>query len=64
MSGTADSSANPLFRRLGVTGGGITHFIAQKTAKGPNLTLAETWPQGPRTSQADQTESRLYYLGQ
>ena len=26
MSGTADSSANPLFRRLGVTGGGITHF--------------------------------------
>ena len=33
------------------------------TAKGPNLTLAETWPQGPRTSQADQTESRLYYLG-
>ena len=28
MSGTADSSANPLFRRLGVTGGGITHFKA------------------------------------
>ena len=33
MSGTADSSANPLFRRLGVTGGGITHFNGGRFGK-------------------------------
>ena len=32
MSGTADSSANPLFRRLGVTGGGSSHFTSMRQA--------------------------------
>ena len=33
MSGTADSSANPLFRRLGVTGGGSSHFNGGRFGK-------------------------------
>ena len=33
MSGTADSSADPLFRRLGVTGGGSSHFNGGRFGK-------------------------------
>ena len=33
MSGTADSSASTLFRRLGVTGGGSSHFNGGRFGK-------------------------------